>query len=329
MTSVRSRRSLVLIIALALALGIGGGATYAAFSSTTTNNGNSLGVTADFQAPTVSKAVIAKLLPNTQYLDSAIRQGQTFYVYANVTDNGNPASGVASVSAAITNVSLTTPVALTTAGCPCSVMGTSYNYRSASVTARAVLAGDQTWSITATDNGGYPATFNSAVGGPIWTVNADNTVPVPVVATTVATNGGATAGRIETGDVITYSWNDRIDPQSIRTGWNGSGTIAATVTVTNAASNDTIQVNVGGGTANIFGTVSLAGNYATATSSPAATIAMSADFTQAIVTLTANPTNPATVASSTPIWARTTTIWDDAGNTMTAGNTTLSTRQYF
>lgn len=329
MTWARNRRGLVLLIALALALGLGGAATYAAFSSTTTNNGNSFGAATDFQPPTISRAVIAKILPNTLYLDSAIRQAQTFYVYASVTDNGNPAGGVSTVTADVTNVSASGVVTLTTTSCPCSVMGSTYNYRSASLTSKTPLAGTQTWSVTATDTGGYATTTNSSGTGPVYSVDLDTTALAPVVATTTATNGGSIVGRIQSGDQMTLSFNDRVDPQSIKAGWNGTGTIAATVTVTNNLSNDTVRVNVTGGTANIFGTWSLAGNYAGATSSPAATISMSADYTQVFVILTANATSPATVASSTPIWAKTVTVWDDAGNTMVAGNLTLTTTTYF
>jgi hypothetical protein len=323
------RRALVLLLSVGLVLGIGGGATYAAFSSTTSNGGNSFGVAADYQPPTISRAVIAKILPSTLYLDSAVRQGQTLYVYANVADNGNPAAGISTVTANITNVSAAGSVTLTTAPCPCTVMGSSYNYRSASQTSRNPLSGTQTWSVTATDTGGFSTTTNISGAGPVYSVDLDTTALAPIVATTTATNGGATLSRIESGDVMTMTFNDRVDPDSIKAGWNGAGTIAATVTVTNAANNDTVKVNVTGGTAAVFGTWSLAANYVTGTSSPTATISMSANFTQVFVTLTANPANQVTAAATTPIWARTTTISDDAGNTMVAGNTTLTTTTYF
>jgi hypothetical protein len=318
-----------MLLAVGLVLGIAGGATYAAFSSTTANGGNSFGVAADYQPPTISRAVMAKILPSTLYLDSAVRQGQTFYVYANVTDNGNPAAGISTVTAAITNVSAAGSVALTTAPCPCSVMGSSYNYRSASQTSRNPLSGTQTWSVTATDSGGFSTTTNSSGGGPVYSVDLDTTALAPVVATTTATNGGATVGKIESGDLMTLTFNDRVDPDSIKSGWNGTGTIAATVTVTNSANNDRVKVNVTGGTAAVFGTWSLAGNYVTATSTPTATISMSADYTKVFVTLTSSPTSQNTVASSTPVWATTVTVSDDAGNTMVAGNTTLTTTTYF
>jgi hypothetical protein len=129
--------------------------------------------------------------------------------------------------------------------------------------------------------------------------------------------------------MMTLTFNDRVDPQSVKAGWDGTGTIAATVPVTNSANNDTLQVNVTGGTANIFGTWALGANYVTASSTPTATISMSADYTRVFVTFTSSATNTNTIASSAPAWTKTTSIWDDAGNTMVAGSITLNTQQYF
>src|SRR5207249_4794019 len=94
------RRALVVPILLGLVLGIGGGA-WAAFSSTTSNTGNSFSAAADLTAPSASSTVIAR---TTGYLAGKIKQGGTYYVYANVTDSGNPASGVNSVHADVSNI---------------------------------------------------------------------------------------------------------------------------------------------------------------------------------------------------------------------------------
>ena len=83
-----SRRRLVVVpVALGLALGIGSGA-FAAFSATTTNGVNRFVAAADWEAPRVTRTVIAKTVG---YLTGKIRQGGQFYVYAQIDDGGNPA----------------------------------------------------------------------------------------------------------------------------------------------------------------------------------------------------------------------------------------------
>ena len=50
-------------------------------------------------------------------------------------------------------------------------------------------------------------------------------------------NGGATVGRLESGDWIRLTWNEAIAPASVLAGWNGSST-AVRVRVANNASSD-------------------------------------------------------------------------------------------
>ena len=51
----------------------------------------------------------------------------------------------------------------------------------------------------------------------------DNTAPT---ATDVQTTnvGGGTNGKAETGDTITFTYSETLDPYSILAGWNGSST---------------------------------------------------------------------------------------------------------
>ena len=55
----RELRVVAVLLAVGLVVGVGGGATYAAFSATTSNGGNSLSTAADWTPPTVPSAVIA------------------------------------------------------------------------------------------------------------------------------------------------------------------------------------------------------------------------------------------------------------------------------
>ena len=87
-----------------------------------TESAKSAGVLNDITAPVVSTTVIAKTVG---YLAGSIKQGGTFYVYANITD----ASSITTVT--VNNSTLVasggTAVALTAGSY--SVQGISYNYR--------------------------------------------------------------------------------------------------------------------------------------------------------------------------------------------------------
>ncbi len=88
-------RWLAVLVAVGLIAGVTGG-TYAAFSSTTSNGGNSFGVKADYEAPTVVRSEIAR---TTATVGGKIKASVAYYVYAQITDGGNPASGVNTATA--------------------------------------------------------------------------------------------------------------------------------------------------------------------------------------------------------------------------------------
>lgn len=204
------RRRTRLLVAVALVAGMP--AAWASFTSTS-SAANTMGTAADWVAPSVSSTVIAK---QTGYLAGAIKQGGTYYVYANVADSGNPASGISTVktdesavTAGQTNVTLT-------AG-SYSVNGVSYNYRTALQTASSPLSGVKSYTITSTDNLAYSRLQSG------YTVTVDNTAPT---ATNISTGnvGGGNQGLAETGDTITFTFSEQIDPQSILAGWTGAST---------------------------------------------------------------------------------------------------------
>src|SRR5690242_16900716 len=97
------RISLVLAGAWVLAaLAVGRtAATAATFNATTSNAGSSFAAAADWAPPTVSSTVIAKTTGGTA---GFIHQGGTYYVYANASDTGNPASGVSAVKANVSTI---------------------------------------------------------------------------------------------------------------------------------------------------------------------------------------------------------------------------------
>lgn len=80
-----------------------------------------------------------------------------------------------------------------------------------------------------------------------------------------ATNGGATAGLLEAGDTLTFTYTDTVLPGSVTTGWDGSA-LAVQVRVRDggvvglSAKNDTLDVLRGGAAVNL-GSVALEEDY--------------------------------------------------------------------
>src|ERR1044072_373216 len=87
------RRALRLIPVLLLLSGVP--AALAAFTSTS-GASNSVSTDTDWTRPTIARTIVAK---STGYLGGSVKQGGTYYVYANITDSGNPASGMSGGSA--------------------------------------------------------------------------------------------------------------------------------------------------------------------------------------------------------------------------------------
>jgi hypothetical protein len=243
----------VLVAVVAIAL-IAIPAALAAFGAKTQNEGDIVTAAADFTPPAITAAAIGKTVGGAT---GFIKQGGTYYVYANVAaDTGNPASGLATVKANVETVAAgQTAVALVagtyTAG------GISYNYRSAPLTAATVLGeGTKAFTVTATDNAGNAKTFPASV-------TVDNTAPK---ATDVQTaNGGTTVGRPEEKDSITFTFSEPIEPESILAGWNGSATNVVVRMVDNgllglATGNDELIVNNAANTAALpLGIVNMGG----------------------------------------------------------------------
>ena len=218
-------------LALALAAALAGGAVWGSFGSTAAaNSGNNITAAADFVAPTVTATTIAKTAGGSA---GYIKRGGTYYVYANVTDSGNPASGVSSVTANVSSITSGQTAASLTSG-SFTVGGVAYNRRSASLTAGSSLAaGTYSYSLTTKDTAGNTRT------GAGFTVVVDNTT---MSASDVQTaNGSKTAGQAQERDTITYTFSEPPDPDSILDGWDGSATDVV-VRLNNASSEDTVTI---------------------------------------------------------------------------------------
>ncbi|HEY8018929.1 MAG TPA: hypothetical protein VIG53_05465 [Actinomycetota bacterium] len=265
----------------------------------------------DTVGPVVSAALVAK---TTGGSTGYVRNTGTFYVYANVTDVGSPAVGVSTVTADVSTIRTgTTAAAMTTTGGPWTVDGVAYNYRSASITANVAAEGTKAFSIKATD-----ANANVTTQGGFSAV-VDNTVPT---ATDIQTaNGGATAGRAETGDSVTFTFSEPMDPNRILASWTGTST-SVTVRLTNGGGGDTMRIWNAADSAQLpFGTVNLgrtdyvSGGTRTFTGS---TMVMSGStVTVTLGTLSSGVTGTA-AGTGTMVWSPSTTAWDRASNAMSA-----------
>lgn len=167
----------------------------------------------DWLAPAVSSQAVGKShAGSAQYLADGIKQGGSYYVYANVADSGNPARGVSAVAADVSAIS-TGRTAEPLAFGSYSIEGTTYNYRTAAIAANASLSGTKSYSITSTDGFNPPRVQN-------YSVTVDNTAPS---AADIQTAGDGD-GRAEQNETITFTFSEEIDPQSILNGWTGAAT---------------------------------------------------------------------------------------------------------
>jgi Bacterial Ig-like domain len=232
---VSSRPALVAATVAAVLLGTASLArqsVWGNFTATAPNAGNSITAATDFKAPTASASAIGKTAGG---IVGQIKKGGTYYVYANVSDTGNPASGVATVTANVNSItSGSTAVALSAGSF--SSGGVSYGYRSAALTAGTSLAaGSYSYSLTLTDAAGNSATQSG------FSVTVDNTVPAGTDVQTA--NGGTTNGLAEAGDKITFTFSEAIDPNSIVSGWNsGSTNVVVRLNNGTGSNNDTVTI---------------------------------------------------------------------------------------
>ena len=206
-----SNRPLAAALALGAVAAAAIGTTSAGFTSQAGSAANRVTAAPDFVAPQASAAVVGK---STPYLAGKVKQGGSYYVYANATDTGNPAAGIATITANVANVTTgQTSVALSAGSF--SAQGVSYGYRSAALTANASLSeGPKSFTLTLADNASNSRTQTG------FSVTVDNTAPAASDVQTA--NAGSNASLPEAGDTITFTTNDGLDPHSISSGWTGS-----------------------------------------------------------------------------------------------------------
>jgi hypothetical protein len=303
------RRATVLPLALLL-LVVAAGTAYAVFVKQRTVPSNAFSTASDWSPPNTSSSVIAKTVG---YNSGYIKQGGTYYVYANVADVGNPPAGMSTVTANVSTVTTGSTGVSLVAG-SYSIGGVSYNYRTNSITANASLtANTYTYSITATDAGSRSATTNT------WSVIVDNTVPAASDIQAVNKTGGI-AARAEIGDTITYTFNEPIDPNSILASWTGASTNVVLRLNNGGLSSDTVTIFNAANSAQLpLGSVSLARtDYASAnltfgaTGTPSTMVMSGNAITITLGTQSAAATTAA--SNGTMVWTPAAAATDRAGN---------------
>ena len=234
----------LLAVAVVLVVWLRTTGTEAAFAVTTKNPGNTVTAAADWKPPIISRATVLKTEGG---IAGYVHSSGSFTVLANVVEDpsSNPPAGIANVLGNVGNLTgNATGVAMSASAQ--TVSGQSYAYASASQTVSTGLAqGSPGASITSSDRA-TPANTSTAFP---FTVVVDNTSPSSLSVTTTNAGGSSGAGVPGVGDTITYTWSEIIDPTSIVTGWDGTGTQNVTVQITNKNGNGSSdQVNILDGT---------------------------------------------------------------------------------
>ena len=162
--------------------------THAAFSNRTANPANSFTADTDWVAPFASESLIAR----TSGTPSTLAAGAEYYVYANVADTGNPASGTQSVSADVSAITAGANAVPLSAG-SFTVGSATYNRRSVALTADTDLAGgSHAYTLRLTDADGNSRTQAG--------FSIDATDPPTARTVTGSASGGASSTNTLTVD---------------------------------------------------------------------------------------------------------------------------------
>jgi hypothetical protein len=299
--------ALVALAACALAIGFS-----AASFTDTEQNPQTISAATDFIAPAASASVIDQ---KENRVAGYVRSGVAYYVYANVTDSGNPASGIASVKADVVNITSGQDEVPLVAG-SYTADGVSYNYRSAELKAKASLsAGSKAYTLDMADAGensssqGFSATaYGAFKGSDFETANV----------------AGGTEGKPEKGDTVSFTFNNVPEAATIVSGWTGSGMKSATVSVANNAENDNLTVS--GAT---IGSVALKGDFTDDTATFSGSSISLSGATVTIVLGTASGSVKTDSDKSKAVWTPSSSNLDLAGNTCSSSTVTGGNKKQF
>ena len=169
------------------------------FTATATDKAGNTGSftaagTVDDTAPTVSAAQIV-----SSSTPGFVRPGGTYIVYAAVSDDGSPASGIASVKADVSALTAgQTALSLSACSSGCTVAGVTYGYKSTSKTADALGPGQVGFTVTATDKASGTVTATSSA-------TVDDAAPVVTEVAVATTTTGVPGWLRKSGAYNVYA----------------------------------------------------------------------------------------------------------------------------
>jgi hypothetical protein len=270
----------------------------------------------DVVAPTASSSVIGK---SSGGEPGYVRTSGQYYVYATVSETGDPASGVKTVVADLVTSQGSLSVPLAAGSFP--LFGTTYNYRSAVQTVPATFTNGQTadYTVTLVDNADNSRTTST------YTVAADTARPT---ATDVQMTNGGTVDKPDAGDRVTFTLTEPVDPQSVLSGWTGGSTNVVVRVIRNAPANDSLAVYNSSDTTQLqLGSVDLRRvGYVSATTRFGLTgtpSTMERIGNTIVVTLgTPSATTTALTTTASCVWTPSSLIVDRAGNAINNGSAT-------
>ncbi|PZS25713.1 MAG: hypothetical protein DLM59_19805 [Pseudonocardiales bacterium] len=155
-------RRRAVVLACVVALTGTTSAAYAAYVASTVNPTENFSTAPDFAPPTLNRSTAAGTAAGGE--SQHITPGASYYMYADLTDVGAPASGMATVTANASALTTGQSSAALTSGAY-SFAGVNYNYRSALLTADSnatLSACSYTPTVTGTDLAGNAATNNAS-----------------------------------------------------------------------------------------------------------------------------------------------------------------------
>jgi len=242
---VRGRTQIALSLCALAACVLAVAFSAASFTDSETNPQTATAI-ADWVAPSVTASVIANTSGGSV---GYVKAKGSYYVYAQVVESGNPASGTESVKADLSSITSGASAVTLKAG-SYTVGGVSYSYRSESQTAGSGT-GAKSYALALSDKAHNSSSqsfsgtvLGSFAGGKLETSNAS----------------GGNEGKPEQGDTVTFTYDNPPEPSSIVAGWTGSTPVSVSVTITQSSSNDTLSFASGS-----LGTVELKGNYVSKT----------------------------------------------------------------
>jgi hypothetical protein len=205
------------------------------------------------------------------------------------------------------------------------------------VLTRPVTRSGAAWStsVTTLGQGTYTAVATQADGAANTGTSAARTFTIDTTAPTrvsmTAVNGTGTPGRLDTGDVITFTYSEPMLAGSILPGWSGTSPANVRVRFFNGSPDSFTVLDNGlaanvrldaGTTTNGGVTLGASANYVTGTVTFAATMTRSADGRSFVVTL-GTPDFTSRI-SPTAVTAKNMTWAPKAGSTDLAGNALAS-----